>query len=123
MRMTAMQQFLAGFEQGKQEGRYRSEELPSLPFKDNEFDIGLCSHFLFLYTEHLSLDFHHTSVAEMCRVAREVRIFPLLDLRGVKSQYLNPIFSEFMKAGYTIEITQVDYEFQRGGNQMMRIWR
>lgn len=123
MRMAAMRKFLTDFEQGKQEGRYLTEKLPSLPFEDNEFDIALCSHFLFLYTEHLSLDFHYASISEMCRVAKEVRIFPLLDLGGVKSKYLDSIFSEFTEAGYTVEITQVDYEFQRGGNQMMKICR
>ena len=34
IRMTAMREFLADFEQGKQAGRYLAEELPSLSFRD-----------------------------------------------------------------------------------------
>jgi hypothetical protein len=122
-RMAAMQEFLTDFEQGKEEGRYLSEAFPFLPFLDETFDIALCSHLLFLYSEQLSLDFHRASIAEMCRVAREVRIFPLLDLRVGKSRYVAPVVSGLKEQGYVVEIETVPYEFQRGGNQMMRIRR
>jgi hypothetical protein len=121
VRMEAMKEFLADYERGRQQGRYLPESLPSLPFRDNEFDLALCSHFLFLYTEQLSLDFHKKAVAEMCRVARQIRIFPLIDLDLNKSRYIRPICSELRQAGCTVEIVKVPYEFQRGGNQMMRI--
>jgi hypothetical protein len=104
-----------------QEGRYLAESLPSLPFRDNEFELALCSHFLFLYTEQLSLDFHKKAVAEMVRVAKEVRIFPLIYLDLNKSRYIPTICSELHQAGITVEILKVPYEFQRGGNKMMRI--
>ncbi len=121
IRMTAMRKFLADFEQGQNEGRYRLAELPELPFADQEFDLALCSHFLFLYSDHLSLDFHRKAIKAMGRVAKEIRIFPLLDLGGNKSPYVDPILSEMKKAGDMIEIQEVLYEFQRGGNQMIRI--
>jgi len=57
----------------------------------------------------------------MCRVANEVRIFPLLDLGGVPSPYVDEITAELQCSGYEVEIQKVQYEFQRGGNQMMRI--
>ena len=122
VRMEAMQEFIADFKKGKQEGRYLAKSLPSLPFRDKTFDLVLCSHFLFLYTEHLSLEFHRASIAEMCRVAGEVRIFPLIDLDLNKSSYLDTIGSEFTKAGYNVDIQKVPYEFQRGGNKMIRIY-
>lgn len=78
LRMEAMQQFLADYETGKEKGRYKAESLPCLSFSANQFDLALCSHLLFLYSDHLDLDFHINSVREMCRVAREARIFPLL---------------------------------------------
>lgn len=120
-RMEAMQEFLADYEKGKQEGRYLVESLPSLPFEDKVFDLALCSHFLFLYTEQLSLDFHKQAIKEMCRVAKEVRIFPLIDMDLNKSSYIPDICSELSKASFTIEIQKVSYEFQRGGNEMMKI--
>jgi hypothetical protein len=57
----------------------------------------------------------------MCRVAREVRVFPLVALSGEPSSYVAPSASALREAGYTVSLEVVPYEFQRGGNQMMRI--
>ena len=46
-RMNAMQTFLEDYVQGKIDKRYLPASLPDLPFSDKEFDISLCSHFLF----------------------------------------------------------------------------
>src|SRR5678816_2295170 len=87
IRMAAMEQFLDDFSQGKADGRYLTAELPTLPFSDASFDLALCSHLLFLYSAHLDEEFHHRSIRELCRVAGEVRIFPLLALGGQRSPY------------------------------------
>ena len=121
VRMDAMRKFLDDYEQGKKDGRYLAEELPVLPFAAKQFDLALCSHFLFLYTGQLSLDFHRSSIHEMCRVAREVRIFPLIDLGVTKSPYVELIIPELEQCGFKVSIEQVPYEFQRGGNEMMKI--
>jgi hypothetical protein len=122
VRMDAMREFMVDYEKGKQQGRYLAESLPSLPFGDKEFDLALCSHFLFLYAEQLSLEFHRASVLEMCRIAGEVRIFPLIDLDLNKSSYVPTVCSELSEAGFNVEIRKVSYEFQRGGNEMLRIY-
>ena len=57
----------------------------------------------------------------MCRVAKEVRIFPLLDLGGLLSPYVDEITMELQRGGYAVEFQKVPYEFQRGGNHMIRI--
>ena len=121
IRMSAMKQFLNDYEQGKIEGRYIHTQLPSLPFKDKEFDIALSSHFLFLYSSNLSLDFHKEAIDEMIRVGREVRIFPLVDVNATPSPYVEHIRKELLKGGYRVSIERVDYEFQKGGNKLMRI--
>ena len=59
----------------------------------------------------------------MCRVATESRIFPLLTLDGQRSPYVDAIVSEFAAAGCEVSIERVDYEFQRGGNEMVRARR
>ncbi|WP_249312911.1 hypothetical protein [Lederbergia citrea] len=38
--------------------RYVPVTLPSLPFKDGEFDILLSAHFLFMYADRLDYQFH-----------------------------------------------------------------
>src|SRR5689334_22116501 len=58
LRMASMERFLADYEVGKQEGRYVDAGLPHLAFEDCAFDLALCSHFLFLYSEQFSEDFH-----------------------------------------------------------------
>lgn len=120
-RMTAMNRFLDDFETGRQQRRYIAGELPLLPFRDGEFDLALCSHFLFLYTDNLTLDFHLRSLAELCRVAREVRVFPLLDVNAARSPYVDPVIEAARARGLVAEEENVDYEFQRHGNRMLRI--
>ena len=121
IRMSAMDTFLADFDSGKKEGRYIAGELPSLPFESGEFDIALSSHFLFLYSVHLSVEFHLQALQEMLRVAREVRIFPVLALDGNPSPHLNLITEHLADHGFSVEFRRVPYEFQRGGNEMLLI--
>ena len=98
-------------------------ELPTLPFPDASFDLALCSHFLFLYSSQLGASFHLSAIREMCRVATEVRIFPLLALGGCTSRHLDRSVDDLRASGFAASIEDVPYEFQRGGNQMLRIRR
>jgi hypothetical protein len=57
----------------------------------------------------------------MCRVAKEVRVFPLLGgYSGVESEHLNPILTE-LRRSFHVETPKVCYEFQKGGNKMLRV--
>lgn len=120
-RKAAMEMFLSDFEQGRQEGRYISGELPALPFADKQFDLALCSHFLFLYSGQLSFDFHIAAIQELCRVAEEVRIFPLLELGSIPSRHINPFLNRAENFNITAKVRKVPYEFQRNGNEMLII--
>ena len=121
IRMSAMNNFLSDFAAGKAEGRYIPEELPQLSFENKGFDIALSSHFLFLYSDMLSLDFHLRSIQEMLRVADEVRVFPILTLDGIRSPFLTPLVEGLTKHGFNPELRRVSYEFQRGGNEMLLV--
>ena len=121
-RLSIMEKFLADYDLGCSENRYQPQSLPSLSFSDKQFDLALCSNFLFLYSNKLSLDFHLTSLKELCRVATEVRLFPLLSLDCKISPYVKPVFNYFSNSKeFYVEVKKVPYEFQRGGNEMMRI--
>ena len=50
-RIKALELFLQDYRQGQQDNRYLAQELPSLDFEDNSYDLALCSHFLFLYSD------------------------------------------------------------------------
>lgn len=119
-RVAAMDRFLADYEAGQSERRYQVAELPALPFTNGAFDLALCSHLLFLYSHLLSIEFHLASLLELCRVAKEVRIFPLLDMVGNKSEHLDPLRLALEREGIATAIEYVEYEFQKGGNQMLR---
>jgi hypothetical protein len=120
IRMQAMQAFLDDYDLGRQQGRYIAAELPYIPFPDKSFQLAVCSHFLFLYAEHLSEAFHRSGILELCRVASEVRIFPLLALDGRPSPHVAGIV-DGLRGSYETSLEYVPYEFQLGGNQMMRI--
>lgn len=122
-RLDAMKKFLLDYEAGKIAGRYLCQSLPNLDFSANQFELCLCSHLLFLYSEKLSLDFHLHSIQELLRIAPEVRIFPLLTLEGTPSFYLESVMENFANQGCHVEVQAVAYEFQKGGNQMLCLRR
>ncbi len=118
-RLEAAEAFLADFNAGREAGRYQAQSLPKLDFQDNAFELGLCSHLLFLYSEQLDLDFHLASMRELLRVCRTVRVFPLLDLSGERCKYLQPVVEALREDGFRAEVRRVNYEFQHGGNEML----
>jgi len=120
-RRTSMELFLADLETGLAAGRYQVGTLPTTGLADKQFDLALCSHFLFLYSEQLTYEFHLAAIQELCRVAHEVRIFPLLAMDCSQSPYVEPIQHHCADLGLTATIEQVPYEFQRGGTQMLKI--
>ena len=122
-RLATMERFLGDYDVGRKEGRYVAAELPDLPFAADSFDIAVCSHFLFLYSGQLSSQFHLDSIRSLIRVAEEVRIFPLLELGAIPSRHVESVMMSLGEDGYRVVTETVDYEFQRGGNKMMRIQR
>ena len=122
-RMAAMRRFLGDYPKGRAEGRYLEASLPDLPFDDGAFDLALSSHLLFLYSGAFDLGFHIRSLEEMLRVAAEVRVFPLLQIGGAPSPYVGGVVDEFRSRGLDVRVEQVAYEFQRGGNRMLRLGR
>ena len=55
------------------------------------------------------------------RVAKELRIFPVLTLDGKRSPFLDDLIDDFKGRGFSVELKKVDYEFQIGGNEMLVI--
>ena len=121
VRKEAMDRFLSDYDSGRADGRYSCESLPSLSFDDKQFDLALCSHFLFLYSAILDLKFHIAAIQEMCRVARETRVFPLLQLGATPSPHVPEVVEHFRDTGLRVGLVEVPYEFQRGGNSMLRV--
>ncbi|MGB7969301.1 MAG: class I SAM-dependent methyltransferase [Methanobacterium sp.] len=99
---------------------YIKADLTNLPFPDNTFSMVLCSHLLFIYDHRLDYKFHLKTIEEMIRVSsNEVRIYPLVKNRELKSDFVKCIIKDLQDVD--IKIVKVDYEFRKGGNEMMRI--
>jgi hypothetical protein len=120
-REAAIRTFISDYPAGLAEGRYVVDELPILPFANDAFDLAVCSHLLFLYSNILSLEFHLRSILELCRVASELRIFPITGLDCELSPHLPPLLRELQSRGLRAEIVKVNYQLQRNGDKMMRI--
>ncbi len=120
VRMDAMSNFMSDYNTGKEQKRYIYHELPDkTEFREESFGLGLSSHFLILYS-NLGLDFHLKSISEMLRICKEVRIFPLVNLNSETSEVLDGIIN-YYNPDYLIEIVKVNYEFQKGGDKMLKI--
>lgn len=122
-RVEALELFLADYDAGLAAGRYLNAELPTLPFADQSFALALCSHFLFLYSLHFDAEFHVRAIAELLRVAREVRVFPLLTLAREPSPHLDAVLAWCASRGFVARVEKTGYELQKGGNEMLRICR
>lgn len=112
--------FLQDYALGKAQNRYQSLQLPRLPYATNQFDLTLCTDFIFHHS--LSSDEIGIIVKELCRVSEEVRIFPLLDNQGKMSDELGPLMLMLQKKNYGVEVREVPYQTLKGGNAMLRIW-
>tara|TARA_R110002124_G_C8816701_1_gene503587 strand:- start:563 stop:1000 length:438 start_codon:yes stop_codon:yes gene_type:complete len=118
-RMKAMSRFLSDFDAGCRQGRYVSASLPTLPFADSEFDLALCSHYLFLYSDHVDGAAHLASMRELCRVASEVRVFPVVSLDGKASKHLDSVMTTLSVDGIDVSLQPVSYRFQKGATEML----
>lgn len=119
-RCKNMIKFLADYDQGLQEKRYLPASLPNLPFADHSFDLALCSHALFIQDKSPSALV--ADISEACRVATELRIFPLLDAAGAVSANLGPVILMLQSLKFGVEVRQVPYCIQPHGNAMLRVW-
>ncbi len=114
--------FLEDFKNDKQRQRYRGETLPTLSFTDYEFDLALCANFLFDGLQRPEPEFITACIKEMCRVAREVRVYPLLNSEGEIAEEVGPVMMQLQQDDYGVEIREVDYQFQKKSNAMLRVW-
>jgi hypothetical protein len=119
IRLAAMEKFLEDYDLGKKQGRYVEGSLPQLDFADNQFDLALCSHYLFLYSEQISVQAHIDSLQQLCRVAKEVRVYPLVSLDGEPSPHLSLVISELERFNLSVNLIEVSYQFQKGATQML----
>lgn len=121
-RKLGIETFFTDYDQGKSDQRYIGVTDYNLPFADFSFDFALCSHYLFADLDEQTVDFHLSVIRELARVAKEVRIFPLIDKDGNTSPFLGPVLLGLQQENYGIEVREVDFHLHQSGNAMLRVW-
>lgn len=123
LRVAAAERFAADF--ATSPGRYVPGGLPKLPFPDGRFDLVLCSHLLFTWSDQYDRDWHLAALRELARVSRsEVRVFPLVRQGdGEPVPYLPDLLDRLTTDGIRSEIRKVPYEFQVGADRMLVLGR
>lgn len=113
--------FLDDYPMGRSQLRYQPMKMPKLIYETHQFDLALCTDFIFHHA--LSRETVNQVLNELCRVAEEVRIFPLLDNQGKMPKELGPLMLMLQQKNFGVEVRQVSYHTLSGGNAMLRIWQ
>lgn len=113
--------FLNDYKAGRASQRYQAMSMPKLPFDNGMFDLVLCRDILF-HSQTKENYQPQELLVELCRVANEVRVYPLQDESGEMPQELGPIMLMFQQNNFGVEVREVKYELQKGGNAMLRVW-
>jgi hypothetical protein len=116
-RGAALEAFAADF--AGPDGRYVTAALPDLPFAGGAFRLALSAYLLFAYPDHLDAAAHERALRELLRVGREVRVFPLIDTAYARHPAIDDLRRALARDGADSEVRRVDYEFQRGGNEVL----
>jgi len=105
-------------------GRYVPGRLPTLPFRDGEFDLTLVSYLLFVYEDQFDYEFHKQSLQEIMRVTRdEARVYPIVTFEASRSSYLDRLRTDRELAHLGFEEAQTDFEFLLNSNFYLRVFR
>lgn len=131
-RVKAMKAFAEDYVEMDATDRYIEASLPRLPFGSKSFDLVLCAHLLFVYsdldtggcleTSPFDYEFHLRSILEMLRVSiGEVRIYPIAGVNQTEHPYLPRILRYLRGLNVETEIVPVVFKDIAGADRMLRI--
>ncbi len=113
--------FIRDYPQGLAQGRYVNQSLPHLSFADYQFNMSVCANFIFDGPYQDSV-FQLAAIKELSRVAKETRIYPLLNAEGDICPHLGELILALQTENYGVEVREVAFHLQKGGNAMLRVW-
>lgn len=93
--------FIEDYQKQYPRGYYQPATLPQLPFKHFEFQLALCPFLVF--EAHHSVSAQLEIIAELCRVATEVRIYPLPDPDRINNT-LGPLLLQLQTQHFNVQI-------------------
>lgn len=113
--------FLKDYPLGLPVGRYQAQSLPKLSFSDYQFHLSLCANFVF-DGPYQDIPFQLQAIKELCRIAKEARIYPLLNAEGDVFPELGQVIQQLQNENYGVEVREVAFRLQKHGNAMLRVW-
>ncbi len=116
----SLELFLVDYETGKKQGRYRAMDLPPFSAVEETFELLLCTDFLFNPPGNSGTA--QEMMNELCKLAAEVRIFPLPQDKNAVSAELGPLMLALQQRNFGVEIRAVDYPPCHQASAMLRIW-
>ena len=120
-RQQGMQTFFKDFANGYTSGRYCGLAEDKLPFASARFDLALCSNYFFADLPEQNLDFHLHWIHELCRVAGELRIYPLTDQEGQVSHLLGQVLLALQQNHYEVAIENVAFRLVPASEAVLRV--
>jgi SAM-dependent methyltransferase len=106
----------------RRSNKYVAAKLPNTAFATKAFSLVLVSHFLFLYEDRFDYDLHRSSIMELARIARrEIRIYPLVNMRGTRSSYLEQLMNDPACSALSFERVPSDFEFFKNADELLII--
>jgi hypothetical protein len=117
-RKNTFNAFIIDYE--KHRDKYEYGKLPFLKYEANAYDLCLCSNLLFLFDHLFDLEFHINSIKEMLRISKEMRLFPLYNINGKESKYVNPVIEYLTDNNYTWEMESNNYHIWKRGNRLLK---
>lgn len=118
-RQNTFKAFIADYE--KYRSNYLFGKLPNLDLISNSFDMCLCSNLFFIFDHVFNLEFHINSIKEMLRLSNEIRVFPLYNINGQESDYLNSVTEFLTENNYSWTIEINDYHIYKDGNRFLKV--
>ena len=120
-RERAYRTFLADYRTGRGI-RYVPGRLPTLPFRDGQFDLSLVSYLLFVYEDQFDYEFHKRSLLEVLRVTRgETRCYPIVTFEARRCTYLDRLKEDHDLRHVRFEEVRTDFEFLVNSNYYLRV--
>ncbi|MCI3923867.1 class I SAM-dependent methyltransferase [Paenibacillus sp. TRM 82003] len=123
-REASLERFIAHYRENASHGVYVPASLPSLPFPDGTFALALCSHFLFLYEEQFTVEFHAAALGELYRVLApggELRVYPLSSLRFARYGGLDELAASLGSLGAVVDELPSRLPFLPGSTHLLRV--